>query len=223
MWSRRGQALGAGARPLNQPSRLFSVNLPYWGGFSQDTLGGASGVRRLHPLCSVLESNHSSINKGRYCCAAIFTFWKIKHSFLSFLWPLNSSFIFFSDQTKQVELERLATKASDHIQRGMGWDDFIVVASPWATPVALSHLKSFLDNLWGFFFVNLFPFLYFLIWSQVSFWKPFRRRLGVLLLGWGWRLRACGAVLCDSICSENETKKRSDRVGECVFRCDRGL
>lgn len=32
MWSRRGQALGAGARPLNQPSRLFFREPPILGG-----------------------------------------------------------------------------------------------------------------------------------------------------------------------------------------------
>lgn len=50
---------------------LPTVNLPYWGGCSWDPLLLAallssltSGVWRLHPLCSVLESNQNTIING---------------------------------------------------------------------------------------------------------------------------------------------------------------
>lgn len=53
LWWKRGFSLNP---------NTFNPHPPYWGGdFVKTCLGG---VRRLHPLCAVLESNHNTIEKG---------------------------------------------------------------------------------------------------------------------------------------------------------------
>lgn len=168
----------------------------------------------------------------RYCCAAIFMFGKIKHSFLS----LSDHWIpLFSDQTyisnwRNVSVARVgethAFLRKPQQQRivityNMAWAKrcfycCAIVTSSWATYVAISHLKSFLgDNLWVFFFClfsifsHLKSFLFFFFVNPLGW--PLGEGWGfcsVAQWGEGWRslVQCCVTQPQVAVCSENKTK-----------------
>lgn len=152
---------------------LPTVNLPYWGGCSWDPLLLAalllsltSGVWRLHPLCSVLESNHNTIINGGLVVLSFlfFTLYRNTPSSLSvcpsdhcsssFHWPKYDTHVTFCLLKKlqrcryQRALFRFSVQtATDPDNRLPDWsatvwhglrDVFIVVVQLWC--VMLSNL-----------------------------------------------------------------------------------